>query len=248
MNANTKDADVTHQSVLGSQKAYTCISWTERWNTFCTNKAVKTVTMGQKTDLSPDVLVSDGEGLAEWLGRVQPDGWVLFSSYSRLSCDWSRAHVQSTCDGWEQSFIAGVWTNTCRERGQRSGVKAKAWWCEVLAGDILCSPLGRSMVRSTSSVTSDERRSFNLLSQNSCRQTGNRQVSISCGPQDLTFSLVLLLISSAPCPSWSLLLRYDDNANKALPVAVSLQELSNGNHWKAFTVSRYRKCSINHRG
>lgn len=49
--------------------------------------------------LSPDVFISDGEGLAEWLGRVQPDGRVLLSSHRRLSRDWRRAHVQSAGDG-----------------------------------------------------------------------------------------------------------------------------------------------------
>lgn len=42
---------------------------------------------------------------------------------------------------------------------------------EVLDGDSLCSPLGRSIVRRTSSVTSDDRRPFNLRSQNSFRRT-----------------------------------------------------------------------------
>lgn len=51
-------------------------------------------------------------------------------------------------------------------RGQRSGLKCAM---QVHAGDLLCSPLGRSMVLRTSSVTSVDRRPFNLLSQKSCR-------------------------------------------------------------------------------
>lgn len=74
--------------------------------------------------LSPDVLISDGEGLTERLGRVQPDGRVLLSSYGRLSRDRGRTHVQSAGDGREQSVIAGVWANTCR--GTEEEVKGKA--------------------------------------------------------------------------------------------------------------------------
>lgn len=50
-------------------------------------------------------------------------------------------------------------------------------WIQAVVGDLLCNPLGRSMVRRTCSVTSDDRRPFNLFSQNSCRQT-DRQLFI----------------------------------------------------------------------
>lgn len=49
---------------------------------------------------------------------------------------------------------------------------------EVLDGDSLCSPLGRSIVRRTSSVTSDDRRPFNLRSQNSFRRTEDMKLVI----------------------------------------------------------------------
>lgn len=74
--------------------------------------------------LSPDVLVSDGEGLTERLGRVQPDGRVLLSSYRCLSRDRGRTHVQSAGDGRQQSVIVGVWANTCR--GTEEKVKGQA--------------------------------------------------------------------------------------------------------------------------
>lgn len=131
----------------------------------------------------PDVLVGDGEGLAERLRRVEPDCRILLSRYRRLSRNRSRAHVQSAGDGRQQGVITSVWTDTCpmRERDQEMGQRSRQAEgldsAQAVVGDLLCNPLGRSMVRRTCSVTSDDRRPFNLFSQNSCRQT-DRQLFI----------------------------------------------------------------------
>lgn len=81
--------------------------------------------------LSPDVLVSDGEGLTKRLGRVQPDGRVLLSSYRCLSRDRGRTHVQSAGDGRKQSVIIGVWANTCRWTEEEVKGQASVLECGV---------------------------------------------------------------------------------------------------------------------
>jgi len=74
---------------------------------------------------SPDLLVGDGEGPAERLRRVEPDGRVLLGRRRRLARDRRGAHVQGAGDGRQQRVGAGVRTEACRERevrGQRSEV------------------------------------------------------------------------------------------------------------------------------
>lgn len=69
---------------------------------------------------------------------------------------------------------------------------------EVLDGHSLCSPLGRSIVRRTSSVTSDDRRPFNLRSQNSFRPTEDMKLIIRSHfrfEHAVNFSLVFLSCS-----------------------------------------------------
>lgn len=75
----------------------------------------------------PDVLVGDGEGLAERLGRVEPDCWILLSRYRRLSRNRSWAHVQSAGDGRQQGVVTRIWTDTCpmRERDQEMGQRSR---------------------------------------------------------------------------------------------------------------------------
>lgn len=75
----------------------------------------------------PDVLVGDGEGLAERLGRVEPDCRILLSRYRRLSRNRSRAHVQSAGDGRQQGVVTRIWTDTCpmRERDQEMGQRSR---------------------------------------------------------------------------------------------------------------------------
>lgn len=155
--------------------------------------------------LSPYVLVSDGEGLAERLGRVQPNGRVLLSSHRRLSRYWSRAHVQSAGDGRQQSVIAGVWTNACRGRrvrGQRSGLEHGAcsgsWWRLTLQSF--------GQVHSTQEFLCDVRRPQTFqppLPEQLRTDTQQTELSVNSGLQELcsftpTFHPYCFLICSLP--------------------------------------------------
>lgn len=119
-------------------------------------------------------------------GCVHQWQWRPCRAAGTCSARWpgSSQQPQTSVPWWEKSSCAERWrwpTAAChhwsldqhlqRQIGHRSEVRTGAQCgVQVHVGDSLCSPLGRSMVLRTSSVTSDDRRPFNLLSQNSCRQ------------------------------------------------------------------------------
>lgn len=62
----------------------------------------------------PDVLVRHHEGLAKWLGRVEPHPGVLFHGGRELPSDGHGAGVQGTGDGREQCLVCAARTHACR--------------------------------------------------------------------------------------------------------------------------------------
>lgn len=134
-----------------------------------------------------------GTGSARWPGSSQQ----LETSVPLLgknSCAERWRWPREECHRWS------LGQRLQREvRGQRSSLEHSVF--KALDGDLLCSPLGRSMVRRTSSVTSDDRRPFNLRSQNSCRQMVAKQLSIRSHFQFGYTNFSLIVFSSAAV-SW----------------------------------------------
>lgn len=63
-------------------------------------------------DRPPDVLISDYEGLAQRLSRVEPHSWVLLHGRRQLARDGSGAGVQSARNGRQESLVCAAWANT----------------------------------------------------------------------------------------------------------------------------------------
>lgn len=120
-------------------------------------------------------------------------GWDVFSQIAGFFstatdvCPVIGAELMCRALAMADSRVSSLESGPTPAEREGSEVRGQDWslvCVQVHDGDLLCSPLGRFMVRRTSSATSDDRRPFNLLSQNSCRQTDDRQLNIGCGLQD----------------------------------------------------------------
>lgn len=117
--------------------------------------------------------------------------WPGSSQQLPMSVPWSGKNSCAERWRWPKAechhWSLGQHLQMDRGRGQRSGISSGVRCVQVLGGDLLCSPLGRSMDRRTSSAMSNDRSPFNRLSQNSCRkswQTIERQMEhSSCQPR-----------------------------------------------------------------
>lgn len=116
--------------------------------------------------------------------KALQSGWDVFSQMAGFFsaatdvCPVIGAELMCKALAMADSRVSSLESGPTPAEGDGSEVRGQDWsmvHVQVHDGDLLCSPLGRSIVRRSSSVTSEDRRPFNLLSQNSCGQTHNRQ-------------------------------------------------------------------------
>lgn len=139
--------------------------------------------------------------------KALQSGWDVFSQMAGFFsaaidvCPVIGEELMCRALAMAESRVSSLESGPTPAEGQRkrSKVRHQFWSVQVLGGDLLCSPLGRSMDRRTSSAMSNDRSPFNRLSQNSCRkswQTIERQMEhSSCQPRPVFCSDSCLLQS-----------------------------------------------------
>lgn len=68
--------------------------------------------VGVFSDLTPDVLVRDDEGLTKRLCRAEPDSRVFLHSSGGLAGDGNSTGVERAGDGRQERLVCAAWTNT----------------------------------------------------------------------------------------------------------------------------------------
>ena len=110
--------------------------WHEKHFTLLILLEIKHVTVF--ADHPPDVLISDYEGLAQWLCGVEPDSRVLLHSSRQLASNGSGTSVEGACDGRQESLVCAAWTNTwCTSRDKNT--KTVTMIITMSLHDINCS-------------------------------------------------------------------------------------------------------------